>query len=429
MARPETSLGVSRRITKVAWKNVLAVLLPQLPVLISVAVYANTHGPSAGIAVNLVANVFGVLSILGVGSTITVLRNLSIARRKKVSDPTALGRIVGSELAVSVILGAVSSSLFLPLVWLAGSARALDAHLVLAYGLGGFLWCMLTPVNLALNGALQALDMDGKNLVFAIATSVCQAASVALMATTIDDAATALFCTGAMSGLILLGAITARAQGLKGSVGSRVVPIFDGLNVRGLVRAMHERLQAGADGLVYMTTFFVASFVAATHSDEAGVTIALAISFFRLIVVPIKQFGLVGGRFVAKNSGGTLTLASIPPAALWICAPVAVMILVFGYTNSGIAHGVLPVLLALQLLLEPWAGVLFASAKVSLGPEVGVRLLMGVYWCGVVPALVLVSVLGLATPVGIWAVLLLGRFSFAVGTVRIVRSATSRTAD
>lgn len=412
-------LALTRQLLARTWHNALAVMLTQISTFVTLLAfgrfYADAH---AGVVIGLVTTILGAVSILSVGGAIVALRTASIQRSVDTDDSAGWERVLREEFATSWIVGLLSivftCAVVVPTAWLA----QIDARLVVAYLAGNLLWFLVTPASLVANGVLQALDLDGRNLRAAVGALIGQLVILAVVLWWRPDVITALAVTAVGDGVVAAGILHVRLRGLARVTGQNHLRFAAPGRVSGLARLLGDRAQAGADGLVYMVTFFVATTVAARYSPSAGADIAAAVAVMRLIIIPVKQLGLVGGR-MSLSTPDELSLLTVAKATIAPCAIAAAALLAWATSTLGTLPLTLCLLLALQLLLEPFAGVLFAAVKVAQGPARGTWLLIGLYVLAVIPILAALGVAGLGAPVLIWAVLLTARALFAAGSLRL----------
>lgn len=165
-----------------------------------------------------------------------------------------------------------------------------------------------------------------------------------------------------------------------------------------VVRSLGERAAASVDGLVFLVTFTAAILVATAHSPADGAVVALSVAVMRSVIVPLKQFGVVGARFVIAERGheraDAMRLSTVQTNCFVLLAAIALAL--------AISRLALPVfdqlgwlvvaMMAVQLLIEPWAGVLYSYRKIALSTAAGLPALVIAYGAVAGPGLPLLAV-------------------------------------
>lgn len=191
------------------------------------------------------------------------------------------------------------------------------------------------------------------------------------------------------------------------------------------VKGAWEATTGASDGLIMMGTFALITLAAAEVDHETAVTTTALVSLMRTIIIPLKSYGLVGGRMAKAPSkeirsdervhlfGMVIAGLLLPLSLTMLVAPTAMVHLIGLETARGGAA--LAVSLAgVQLLLEPLAGFGSAVLKVLIGPAAAMTSLL-ISMAGV--ALPLISVLllsGKLSVASLWGTLLVARLCFAV---------------
>lgn len=111
-----------------------------------------------------------------------------------------------------------------------------------------------------------------------------------------------------------------------------------------------------------------------------------------------------------------------------VCAACALLFLSWAIISTSVPIA-LALLVALQLTLEPVAGVEYAVLKVAAGPQAGVLWLIVCY--GVLAPLGLIAIAGFEIGEAwiIWSLLLLVRALFALGALFLTRRLTQSVAS
>lgn len=413
----------SGRLLARAAHNSLAAAAPQLVGLALVITFGVSHGERGTAAVGTATTVFGVAVLLSVGCAITAIRAVSLQRARRGSDaedrPIDLPSVLGEEFGYAGLFGILGLGIAAAMTGLTLLVSPDVSGAVAWYLLGALPWMLVVPHTSVANGAFQALDRDGFNARIALPTAAGQcisAAGILLLRLPLEPSMLLVGCAGSAFAVV---ALAYRLRVLSRTAGQQVRALVR-LPASGLRVGMSMRLAAGADGVVYMTVFFLATIVATRYSLESGAVIALAVSIMRLLIIPIKQLGLVGGRLLAQGRFDTARdgLRTIRVTAALACTAAALIVIVWGAVPSDLPLP-LAILLAAQLLIEPVAGVQFAALKIAVGPAAGVRLLLVCYWLVAPSLLLLIAVLGRGEPWLIWSALLAVRLVFAAGVARI----------
>jgi hypothetical protein len=400
--------------------------------LVVVLAFGFSHGDGATAAVGAATSIFGAAVLLSVGCAIATIRAVSkqIARigAGAKEPPAFLPAALRDEFGIAWIFGLVGLAIAWTLVGLAGIVSPGSSVAVGWYVIGASAWILVVPHTSVTVGAFQALDRDRFNAMLALVTGALQVAAVALILLLRLPLEHSIFLVAASGSALAVGALAYRLRVLSQLAQGRVSFLRFG-RIANAWKEVSLRAAAGADGVVYMTVFLLATTIATRSSVASGAAVALAVSVMRLLIIPIKQLGLVGGRLLAQGEFETpqVGLRTIRVTAAFACVVAALGIVVWGAFPNGMPFG-LATVLAAQLLLEPVAGVQFTALKVAVGPEAGIRLLLICYWIVAPLLLALSAVLGLAEPWMIWLILLAVRLAFAAGVMHITSTKLSTVA-
>lgn len=388
--------------------------------------FGMSHGERGTAAAGTATTIFGAAVLLSVGCAITTLRAVSVQIARFNVDENArfdeISSVLREEFGYARIFSLLGLAIAATLCGLTAIVAPDISGAVAWYLLGALPWMLVVPQTSVTNGAFQATDRDGFNARIALLTGAVQlvaAASILLLRLPLE---LSMLLAGAAGSAAAVAALIYRLHVL-GRIGKHSVRAFGRLPASARRAGIAVRLAAGADGVVYMTVFLVATIVATRYALESGALIALAVSVMRLLIVPIKQLGLVGGRLLAQGKFGDprIGLRTIQITAAYACMAAALAVVVWGAVPSDLPI-LLGCLLAAQLLIEPVAGVQFAALKIAIGPAAGVRLLLVCYWVIAPLLLVLIAAFGIGEAWVIWTALLAVRIVFAVGVARLTAS-------
>ncbi|WP_228474370.1 hypothetical protein, partial [Streptomyces calidiresistens] len=197
--------------------------------------------------------------------------------------------------------------------------------------------------------------------------------------------------------------------------------------VRPRLRRLPALVSGTTDALVMMSSFMVVMLVAHRDGAATAAVTAVLVNVVRTLVVPLKQFGIVGGRLAAAadDPGGIdRRLRLFAGCVTALLAPLGLLLLIFpaapGWlTGEALAHPDAETairLVGLQLLVEGVAGFGSSALKIVVSPGASLPHLMAVMYGFAVPAVVVLSLAGRLSLVSLWAVMLSARLVF-VGCV------------
>lgn len=401
-----------------------ALFLPNFRVVIVLLVLAATYPPEVRAAVGLGGSMTAVVTVLASGFVVTTVRACTPALRKSTVGPRGAATALHREFTAA--FGAAG------LLLVVGAVVGIACALWTDTDIGGFFavyWLCavpavaLTPIGFVLNGAFQSLHRDVGNLGAAATGTAVQAlvAVVVVLAHTPPVVAVAALGGATSVAGVVGAAIRGRQLATIGLLSARTVRSAARSAIgrpTAALRSLIERGAASVDGLVFMVTFTVAVLVASAYSPASGAAVALAVSLMRSTIVPLKQFGVVGARFVLKEQGqpNAMRLATVQTSCVALLLGAAAILVGARAVVPPLDElsWVLVAMMVTQLVLEPWGGVLYAYRKVAESTFRGLPALFGAY-CGIAaPGLLLIAILHVATAEATWAVLLLARIAFVV---------------
>lgn len=379
-------------------------LMPLTVASVSLLVLSRTYGALATASTAQASNLLGIAVALSAGSQVMLLRQGSMTlRRGKPSDLSALRPVLDDEMRFAIRAGLFLGVLFV-VVTLSAAMFTPGSLLVFGYVLACAPRIFLMPTNMVCYGGLKLLG----NRRGIVTTAILQ-----LMSGLVPLAFVAVFPHNALYGVISINALQTvffggiavwRIWFIYRAIGASVSvrPWFSAPN--GLWRGLFDRAVAGVDGVVYMSIFFVATLLATRHSVHDGAVISIVVSLMRLVVIPLKQFGLtMGSESNRTGTGGRRLIADCAVVTMPICIVVAfVMGIAASHSLDGEAARFIVPLMVIQLLLEPFAGILYTAIKVRWGATAQVRWFFGLYVLGLLPALFAASFIGSANALTVW---------------------------
>jgi hypothetical protein len=288
-----------------------------------------------------------------------------------------------------------------------------------------------------LTGLFQSRNRDAENLLLTLASAAVQLGVAYISAANGQSTLTTVLAAAIAGSLADVVAVAWRVVFLAPdrTLGIRSVARGAALLVRrplGAFRELPGSIAGALDGLILMTVFAVAGTIAAGASVVDGAIVVLVVAILRTLIVPLKQFGMAGGRLIAQrrtlgqgDGKQLLTLIATSSVILWSIA--ALILLIKAATPL---LDLLPwpfvLLMGAQLFLEPVTGVAFAAQKILDRPAFGLRTLAILSFLGTIPALLLLSSMGVATALNVWATVFCARVLFFLllfPRVGILRSA------
>ncbi len=398
-----------------------SMFLVNLRPLALVAIFGLAYGDEVQSVVGLVGSLTGIAIIISTGFVPTTVRGFAkLLQNPSTDSRTAIRPKLASEAAVAFAAMAVIlviASLLLAVAMSTGHT------LFAAYWLAALPGMIVNPLGYILMGLFQARSRDVSNMLASGTGLGVNVLAALILAVAHPSPAVALGLLGAVSTLTAIFGLVYRAAVLRrdGIIDTGRMPLAAKRfkeETGACFRGIGERFAASVDGLVFLTTFSAAIAVAMTVSPADGAAIALAVSIMRAIIIPLKQFGFVGARMSLREGTGegALTSRAIALSSLILLGSLALILGMLAATGSEILPlpTAITVMMALQLLLEPWAGIRYAFTKVVATGYSGVAALLLSY--GVVPILgfVVLSVTGSLSATTIWGVLFATRVCFAL---------------
>ncbi|MCB4208486.1 hypothetical protein [Arthrobacter sp. UM1] len=407
---------------------------------------------SAAVAIAIAGPVHGFEFILVIGYSATVSNAVRIAtgglhvraRRAALSAaranpgprigllPKELGPVQGA---------AVFFSLVIAILWMCGVS-------VLSLFDGGvprllfFYWLFRGPALMILPwvsvvSGLSAPDSVSRQLVRAVSpvsligiVSFCSIWAGWSAETTIC-AIGSVYAVTSSSSLVSHWRRFVRRSAPQGSRRLEVLTLFRGS--RGWRSEAWRSFKGSVDGLVLMTVFSLSIQVAGTYSVPDGAAVAAGVSVMRTFVIPARRFGFVAGSEWLEQSGkgpagGCLVsredsvkravACSIP--LFWGLA--AVLLLVDAAGIIGPISLLMVSLMALQLVIEPFAGVLYSYLSVA-EESARARLVPLCVYSGVLTSLlVCLSLAGHAEAGNVWLAMFVCRALFALLLIGRIRA-------
>lgn len=409
--------------------------LPNIRVFLILLLLAISFSDEVRAAVALGGSVSGLVTVLASGFVATTVRSTAIAYKKSggmTGVPSALAKELSPALGAAALLVVVGVAVLAVGMIMPGASRLFAVYL--GFALASI---ALAPLMFVLNGAFQALQQDGRNLWTAVIGTCVQLAiavivviwapsgpiAVAVLGLGVSLAAV-IGCSYRMLQLSRLGALQF------GDLASALISILR--RPANLFQGLLERAAASIDGVVFVAFFTLAIMVATAYDPSSGAVVGLAVTLMRATVVPLKQFGLVGGRFVLREEGkpGAMNLASVQRSCAMILS-IAASILILVRLATPILDElpwIIVAMMVVQLILEPWGSVLYSYTKVVHSAYKGLPALLIAYVAVGAPGLAMVAFFGGASPVAVWTVLIVTRVLF-VGIQALALYRRKRSAE
>lgn len=391
-----------------------AMLLPGIGSVVILLIMATAYSDDVQAAIGLGGSTAAIVTVVASGFVVTTIRARTAGRSLQ-------GELTGSVgAAMLLLLASIAIALLSPVL-----SRSDAGGFFAAYWIATIPATVLTPIGFVFNGAFQALHRDGTNLITAVTGTLVKAAVAAVVVVLGVSPLAAVAAVGATTSVAsILGALVRGSQLARADMISW--PMFAAATRDALahpvavVRSLGERAAASVDGLVFLVTFTAAILVATAHSPADGAVVALSVAVMRSVIVPLKQFGVVGARFVIAERGrereDAMRLSTVQTNCFVLLAAIAVAL--------AISRLALPVfdqlgwlliaMMAVQLLIEPWAGVLYSYRKIALSTAAGLPALGIAHGAVAGPGLTLLAVTRSGSAEAIWSVLLATRVVFAV---------------
>lgn len=395
------------------------------------------YGEDAGASVGLTASYFGIALAgtagLGVTAVFRLSRRTSTSLGSVAEDLERLFRAAAAATVVLVVI-TVAAGIVVPLI------VPVDATLFNAYWFGYSLSVIVLPFAATLTGVFQARNRDTENLLLAIAGAVVHLGVTYVSSSTGQPALTTVLVAALVGSASDLLAVMWRTVFLAPdrALGSRSIARGVMLFIRRPVAGLRElpaSLTGALDGLILMTVFTVAATIAARTSVADGAIVVLVVATLRAVIVPLKQFGMAGGRIIVQRRAlgvpDNRQLRKLVATSAVILWSIAALILLIKVTTPLLDMLPWPIagLMAAQLVLEPVTGVAFAAQKILDRPAFGLSALMIVSVAGTIPVLLMLSALGVATALWVWSAVFSARvlfFLYLVARMRFGQSTLER---
>lgn len=401
-----------------------AMFLPGIGSVVVLLIMGTAYPDEAQAAIGLGGSTAAIVTVVASGFVVTTIRAFASARGRVGEGTDGMQRALQTELTAAIGAAAL---LLLASVAIAAMSPAIsrsDAGAFFAvYWIASIPATLLTPIGFVFNGLFQAMQRDGTNLVTAVTGTLVKAAVAAAVVLLGVAPVPAVAAVGAVTSVAsILGTVYRGSQLVRADMMSWRMLAVGGraacAHPVAVVRSLGERAAASIDGLVFMVTFTAAVLAATAHSPADGAVVALSVAVMRSVIVPLKQFGVVGARFVIVERGRTdgMRLSTVQANCFILLAAAALVLVlsrlalpVFG--NLG---WVVVAMMAVQLLIEPWAGVVYAYRKVAVSTSVGLPALFIAYGAIAGPGLTFLAATHASSAEAIWGVLLVSRAVFAV---------------
>lgn len=286
-------------------------------------------------------------------------------------------------------------------------------------------WLLASPWSASCQAKLQLAQQERTILVSSLLASGTNLASLCcyflFLPTNQAGSVQSLAVVGAIfsfTSLALLIFLTSRVKALPASM--RTVH-RDGDRPSFQLATLKQIVYGALDGIVLSTVFSLALIFASQTSPEDGFILSLVVSIMRMIVIPSKQFGLVGGRMYAM--GQVKSIRTVLCSSLFSLLLITLLLIpAYSLLSPVQIPGLLLLLMLIQVVLEPLAGVLYGFLKISRGPDRAIGGLVGSYLCFALPLLGLLAFAGWATASLSWGLLFLTRLIFMVSVLWTFRA-------
>lgn len=226
-----------------------------------------------------------------------------------------------------------------------------------------------------------------------------------------------LGCIQSISGIILLMYLLMHKKSLPLEY-SKKLPHLES---RVTFSSFRKIVSGSIDGIVLSATFSLAIIVAMQNSPRDGFLISLVVSIMRMIVIPSKQFGLVGGRM--HLMGEVKNIKTIVLSSFVSIVVVSSVIIPAYIVKSSISiPSLITVLILVQIAIEPLSGVLYGFLKIRVGTEKALYGLLFSYILFSIPLLILFSIFKFANAENVWGILFMARIIFTFSVMWILYS-------
>lgn len=400
---------------------VLAQLIPLAASFLIVAVALSLGRNNFVTVTGTSATIAGLGALINVGVGTGAIRDLARARNDPQKTVLAVARNLRIASAISFVVLSISliAAFGLWLVLPAGSPARVGVVFAFLLQIPSFL---ISPHTSVLSSTFQHLDREKENFGITLSRSVVALIIGLGVVLLVENDVLAISLQAAVGTAMACAMLIERWRRL-GKSHRRVKLMHSPLFSR---REIWDRVLNSLDGAVFMVLFIVAQLIAVSTSLEVGAQISTAVAFCRTVIIPLKMIGITAGRMALRESE-TLDFARASILATAICvAPVIVFLGVTVILGINPLSGtLLSLLVATQLLVEPFAGSLFAFLKVAFGAKSGLVGLLTIYLV-VAPVLLVVARVVAPTAVGIWISLLAVRILFALTNALALRRGLQR---
>ena len=292
----------------------------------------------------------------------------------------------------------------------------------------GALWVALAvqlPANVlsshtsVLTAAFQHLGREKDNLTITLTRSLIGLALGLGVVLFVPHPLLAIALQSALASLMVIAMLVERRRRLAGvgvRVRLRLAPDF-------ALRRIGDRILNSLDGAVFMLLFILAQMIAASISVSVAAQVAAGVALCRTIIIPLKMVGQTAGRMSLQDPGkdARYVCASLGTVALFVVPISMILMLLSALGASPVDDVALTLLIAVQLLLEPFSGSLFAYLKVVFGATAGLLGLILTY-LALAPAALLICRFVAPDAAALWTCLVLVRFVFSVSNIAALRA-------
>lgn len=366
--------------------------------------------------------------MLGAGATVMVLQRLAGQREERAAEESLSG--------ISATVG-LATLLLVPLFALVGGILFLiDGSGLSAVAYGTRVPGMLLAPLLALLAGL--LILEGKQRIqlrVAVEHLLIVLAAVVLLPR-LDLSATAMLATIGLLGSALDLSALIRFWNRLGEGRPRLRRAARaGLRTlrtspRPTFRQLPLLASGTMDGMVMMSAYVVITLAASHVGPVEGAATATLVTLARTLVIPMKQFGIAGGRLARtapRQADVDRRVRLYAGCVMGLLAPLGLTLLLFPGVVGALAGDALTQphvepatrLLGAQLLLEGVAGFGSSILKVLVSPAASLPHLALVTYGFTVPAIVVPAVTGGLTVPLLWGAVLAGRIVFGCAVLRI----------
>ena len=416
-----------KEFLKLGFLAAAASFIPGARASILILLVGDAYGNEAAATLGLSAQFLAITLVAVVGLSIsTVFKFKTLTPPRTVSDVAQESGSIAFAGATLVFLVAILGGALIPLM----SAGIVIAQFA-PYWYISIISLLAAVFSSWQAGLLQARNADSRLFqINSVSAAVAVGLAVVITIFVPDEASLALACIAITNAVVDVVALVSRSKAVRTVWGTELAGLWK-QSCRifwSAKRITFQKLpavsKATADGLILMLVFLTAGLVATRSDVGAGAAVLMAVALMRSLVLPLKQLGLVGGRLAM--TAGRNRIHAVRPMILFVAALMAlgaaalIVLKLLSLLPSHISM-TLVYLLALQLLMEPITGFLFAAMKIMYKPDFAMKALLSISGLFTIPCILLLSLLDRATPELIWAVLLAARTVFGITVVNAVR--------